>query len=366
MNYAFPPPHALNIFESMKSNYKLSKKSYKNNFKSLHWDVFPKDYEKIFENENLWKSFLRNHISIGLNDALIEISNKRFENLNNGYWNQLKKSDANLLDKVASSYHKINFVNLTVNYLLANFESTTLLNNLMEDIGDPEVVALEIQNPDKSKLHLPVNFHDIMEIYYFIHFQNIIQELNKIDQPVIVEIGAGYGGIASKVKKSLENAKYIIFDLPEVNAVQLYYLTNVFPDKKILGYDEYLKSKDILKESFDFLILPGWEIDNLKPNSVDSFINMRSMMEMDYNIIEFYMNAIQKSGKNKSFFVNVNRYQKQDIKFKDYPYDQNWKVINSINSIVQNHIHILITQRSNKNENFNIKKTFKGINYENE
>ena len=359
MNYAFPPPHALNIFESMKSNYKLSKKRYKNNFKSLHWDVFPKDYEKIFENENLWKSFLRNHISIGFNDALMEISNKRFENLSNGYWNQLKKSDENLLDKVASSHHKMNFVTQTVNYLLAKFDPTLLLNNLMTDIGEPEVVALEIQNPDKSKLHLPVNFHDIMEIYYFIHFQNIIQKINKIEQPVIVEIGAGYGGIASKVKKSLDNAKYIIFDLPEVNAVQSYYLTNVFPDKKILGYDDYLKSKDIMKESFDFLILPGWEIDKLKPNSVDAFINMRSMMEMDYNIIEFYMNAIQKSGKDNSFFINVNRYQKRDINFRDYPYDQNWKVVNSFNSVVQDHIHILITQRSNKNENFNIKTHLK-------
>ena len=359
MNYAFPPPHALNIFESMKSNYKLSKNSYKKNFKSLHWDVFPKDYEKIFENEDLWKSFLRNHISIGFNDALMEISNKRFENLNNGYWNQLKKSDENLLNKVASSHHKMNFVTHTVNYLLAKFDPTLLLNNLMTDIGDPEVVALEIQNPDKSKLHLPVNFHDIMEIYYFIHFQDIIQKLNRTDQPIIVEIGAGYGGIASKVKKSLDNAKYIIFDLPEVNAVQSYYLTNVFPDKKILGYDDYLKSKNIMKESFDFLILPGWEIDKLKPNSVDAFINMRSMMEMDYNIIEFYMNAIQKSGKNNSFFINVNRYQKRDINFRDYPYDQNWKVVNSFNSVVQNHIHILITQRSNKNENFNIKTHLK-------
>ena len=359
MNYVFPPPHALNIFESMKFNYKLSKKSYKNKFKSLHWDIFPKDYEKIFENEDLWKSFLRNHISIGFNDALMEISNKRFENLSNGYWNQLKKSDENLLDKVASSHHKMNFVTQTVNYLLAKFDPTLLLNNLMTDIGEPEVVALEIQNPDKSKLHLPVNFHDIMEIYYFINFQDIIQKLNRTDQPIIVEIGAGYGGIASKVKKSLDNAKYIIFDLPEVNAVQSYYLTNVFPDKKILGYDEYLKSKNIMKESFDFLILPGWEIDKLKPNSVDAFINMRSMMEMDYNIIEFYMNAIQKSGKDNSFFINVNRYQKRDINFRDYPYDQNWKVVSSFNSVVQDHIHILITQRSNKNENFNIKTHLK-------
>ena len=79
MNYAFPPPHALNIFESMKSNYKLCVKNYKKNFKSLHWDVFPENYENIFNDPNIWKTFLRNHISIGFNDALIEISNERFK-----------------------------------------------------------------------------------------------------------------------------------------------------------------------------------------------------------------------------------------------------------------------------------------------
>ena len=64
--------------------------------------------------------------------------------------------------------------------------------------------------------------------------------------------------------KNLNQAKYIIFDLPEVNAVQTYYLKNVFSDKKVLGYEEFLQSNDIMSEDFDFLILPGWEIDKFQ------------------------------------------------------------------------------------------------------
>ena len=163
-----------------------------------------------------------------------------------------------------------------------------------------------------------------------------------------------------KIKKNLNQAKYIIFDLPEVNAVQTYYLKNVFSDKKVLGYQEFLQSNDIMSEDFDFLILPGWEITNFKKDCVNTFINMRSMMEMNFDIIEFYMKSIHTMSKVNSFFFNVNRYKKRDIKFSSYPYDKKWKVIDSTNSNLQNHIHILTTQRTKENQNFNIKKHFEG------
>lgn len=360
MNYAFPPPHALNIFESMKSNYKLCVKNYKKNFKSLHWDVFPENYENIFNDPNIWKTFLRNHISIGFNDALIEVSNKRFKDGNDLYWGELKKNDDNLLNKNLTSHQKINEVIGVVNYLLSNIDPHFLINNLMPECGDPAIVSLEIENPDKTKLLLPVNSHDVVEIYYFYKFQRVLNELKKEKNPVIAEIGAGYGGMATKIKKNLNQAKYIIFDLPEVNAVQTYYLKNVFSDKKVLGYEEFLQSNDIMSEDFDFLILPGWEITNFKKDCVNTFINMRSMMEMNFDIIEFYMKSIHTMSKVNSFFFNVNRYKKRDIKFSSYPYDKKWKVIDSTNSNLQNHIHILTTQRTKENQNFNIKKHFEG------
>ena len=83
MNHISSPPHALNLFESMKKDYKLCEENYLKDFKSHHWYVFPENYENILNNKDLWKSFLRNQISLGFNDSLMEVSNKRFEN-NNG------------------------------------------------------------------------------------------------------------------------------------------------------------------------------------------------------------------------------------------------------------------------------------------
>ena len=356
MNHISSPPHALNLFESMKKDYKLCEENYLKDFKSHHWDVFPENYENILKNEDLWKSFLRNQISLGFNDSLMEVSNKRFENNNDAYWQELKKNDTNLVDKTIVSQEKIDNTLSIVNFLLRNNDPSFLLKNLMPDVGDPETTSLEIRNPDNSNIYFSANYHDIVEIYYFLHLQDVLMEMKNIKKPIIAEIGAGYGGIATKIKKNLNDCKYIIFDLPEVNAVQNYYLSNVFPEKKIIGYNEYKMSKNILKDNFDFLLLPGWEIKNFKRNSIDTIINMRSMMEMNHDVIKFYFKSIHRIIKHNGIFFNANRYIKRDIKLEDYPYDKKWKIVKSQQSEVQKNIHILTTKRTNKEENFQVQE----------
>ena len=43
-----------------------------------HWDIFPEDYEKSIESIDGWKTFLRNPLSLGFNDTLIEFANARW------------------------------------------------------------------------------------------------------------------------------------------------------------------------------------------------------------------------------------------------------------------------------------------------
>ena len=54
----------------------------------------------------------------------------------------------------------------------------------------------------------------------------------------------------------------------------------MFPEQKILGYQDFLQyGSKILEEDFDFLIIPGWSVNNLLQGKlVDAFINVRSMM----------------------------------------------------------------------------------------
>jgi hypothetical protein len=96
----------------------------------------------------------------------------------------------------------------------------------------------------------------------------------------------------------------------------------------------------------------------------DLFINTRSMMEMDKDIIFKYFEFIQNNISDKGYFFNVNRYfkntVKKPLKLIDYPYDNNWNTIISQPSFQQRHIRILLTQRS-KNPKKSIQEEFKKI-----
>ena len=74
------------------------------------------------------------------------------------------------------------------------------------------------------------------------------------------------------------------------------------------------------------------------------------MMEMTKETIAFYFKQINRIIYDNGNFVCINRYKKNDIVLKNYPFDLYWKVILSEQSNIQNHIHQLILQRqSSKN-----------------
>ena len=87
----------------------------------------------------------------------------------------------------------------------------------------------------------------------------------------------------------------------------------MFPEQKILGYQDFLQyGSKILEEDFDFLIIPGWSVNNLLQGKlVDAFINVRSMMEMNRSVIENYFRVIQNSLKENGVFACINRYIKK-------------------------------------------------------
>ena len=69
----------------------------------------------------------------------------------------------------------------------------------------------------------------ITMIYYSWFIINQSNHL-KEEHQIICEIGSGYDGLASKIKNKIKKSKIVIFDLPEVDAVQSYYLLNMFPE----------------------------------------------------------------------------------------------------------------------------------------
>ena len=133
----------------------------------------------------------------------------------------------------------------------------------------------------------------------------------------------------------------------------------MFPEQNILGYQDFLQyGSKILEEDFDFLIMPGWSVNNLlRGKLVDAFINVRSMMEMNRSVIQNYFRVIQTSLKENGVFACINRYMKKVInqsntieinRFADYPFDAYWSPLYSFPSETQPHIHLMIAKRESK------------------
>jgi putative sugar O-methyltransferase len=147
------------------------------------------------------------------------------------------------------------------------------------------------------------------------------------DVRTVVDIGGGYGGLARLVKLAFPSIRLVLLDLPEVSAIQTYFLHQAFPEKKFLHLTDVAELETIDLEALDFelLVIPGQLIEKLAAGTFEMAINTRSMMEMDLSTVSFYLDHIQRKLRPGGFFYCVNRYEKK-TKLKDYPFDDRWYV----------------------------------------
>ena len=354
-------------FSNMLENYNLSKKNMPLGQKSSHWDVFPEDYEESIKQIDAWKNFLRNPLSLGFNDSLVYFDNARF-NDNKKYnnidpWERRKNHDyANLIDEIITDAKEQEDIIKVVNLVFSVCGADFVINNIETEIGSPQKYLVKYKSDN-----FYCNAHDLSNIYYFWQISRAADNLIETDTPIIAEIGGGYGGLVLKAKKRFSKARFIIFDLPELLAVQTYYIYNAFPESKILYLKDILeRGNKVFYEDFDFIILPGWMIDQVPDKFIDLVINMRSMMEMSLNIIDFYFTHIHRTVKTGGLLACFNRYHKksfseEDIVLKDYPFDEFWTPVISQTSIIQNHIHDLILKRQEKQSDFHIQDILKSL-----
>lgn len=175
------------------------------------------------------------------------------------------------------------------------------------------------------------------------------------DNPAIVEIGGGYGGLAGKLKKLWRNATILIFDLPEANAIQHWYLSELFPQATIATYEDVLARgmATVAAERPDFALLPGWCIEGLPERAADIVVNTRSFMEMNAETIAFYFRHLQRALRPGGLFYCVNRYSKpvagKPNRLKDYPFDARWYPVHSAPAWDQPWVHELALVRTRQN-----------------
>jgi hypothetical protein len=92
----------------------------------------------------------------------------------------------------------------------------------------------------------------------------------------IVEVGGGFGGLAYFVTQQLRT-RYLIYDLPFINALQAYFLYRAMPSHHLILYGE----DAALTPSTNTIVLrPAWELLRQHASEpVDLFVSQDSLIE---------------------------------------------------------------------------------------
>ena len=210
-------------FNSILENYRLSKSLEKIEHISKHWDVFNTNFDRVITNKRIWERMLRNALTLGLNDNLTKISNERFVMADYNLWQRLKSGEYDDLifdiqdeDKTSIKFHEKN--------LLATIAFTDLkfvMQNTLSNVGSP-VAAKFKTNGEFGVSEILCNLHDLDDIRHCWQILNSLDSVSLPEEPLFCEIGAGYGGLPTKIRNNIPNARFVIIDLPEVNAIQTY------------------------------------------------------------------------------------------------------------------------------------------------
>ena len=132
------------------------------------------------------------------------------------------------------------------------------------------------------------------------------------DTRYIAEIGAGNGNLMVLLKHHFNSKCIIDIDLPEVLILSIAFIENLFPNAKILLPNEINKKINVdTLSSYDFIFLTLNQIKLLDDNLIDLFINIASFQEMNMSQIKEYINLIQRTGKENSYFYCSNVVEKK-------------------------------------------------------
>ncbi len=140
----------------------------------------------------------------------------------------------------------------------------------------------------------------------------VLADLSQSNRPTnyILEIGAGYGGLAHHLSNILDNVTYVIVDLPETLLFSASYLSLHNPQKKIYVYDPsdfstLMQGREL--DAYDFVLLPNYQLQSIRWMRFDLILNMESLGEMTTRQAEEYLDFIKDTCAEVFYSLNQDR-----------------------------------------------------------
>jgi hypothetical protein len=103
---------------------------------------------------------------------------------------------------------------------------------------------------------------------------------------LVWEIGAGWGGLAYRLKRLFPSVTYVITDLPEMFLLSATYLMTAFPDASVAFH---VGAGEIVWEDHDFVFVPNTALAAVAPDELDLTISVAAFEEMTTAQVDAYV-----------------------------------------------------------------------------
>lgn len=157
-------------------------------------------------------------------------------------------------------------------------------------------------------------------------------------RPIVVEIGAGWGGFAYQFKTVFPHVTYVIVDLPQSLLFSATYLKTMFPAANVYEYDPGAAVEPEAPEHWDLVFLPSWALGQIAQWRPDLAVNMVSFQEMRADQVDRFAALLHGMGCSRLYSLNRDRsphnseivsvrrslepyYRLEEVRVLGYPYN---------------------------------------------
>jgi len=278
---------------------------------------------------NLYENSISNKFEY-TNNYIIKNAVKNVENIKINYKINLFKKHY-LLDYDQS--YKYNHLVILLYENLRKFDEFNLLKSLNNETFNDPFLEVEGVKITLNKIGALLGYHSITSIPSFSRPNNII-----------LEMGAGLGGIAEVILSNNEKFKYVICDIPLSVFISYSRLKKAFPKKKISLCFDIKDKADMMNKLLnnDILFIFPHQLQFFEKKTFDIFMAIGCLCEMDKKTIKKYMNYVDTLSKYLYFEVwdntkvpfSIVKNKLSVYSDSDYSINKNWKKIFIRNSII--------------------------------
>lgn len=149
-------------------------------------------------------------------------------------------------------------------------------------------------------------------------------------RPIVGELGAGYGRLGH-VLLATTACRYVVFDLPPALHISQWYLSSLFPDKKILRFRRFQSYAEIADElaQADIAFFTPNQLALLPDHLFDAFANISSLHEMRQDQIDHFLGLMARKTRRAIYLKQQMHYENPhdgvSIERKDYALPFEWR-----------------------------------------